>query len=223
MRFPLSVSLSLTTLLAAGGTALAQPAAGAQPEVAAAAAPERNWAIGLHLGGLGLEPRNADGDELVEGDSDSIGLGAVGLQLRYRLHRRWELELAATHMEGELGDTGAMRHSGSLVLGVMFHINPGSSWLWSGLFGIGGAHDEITVEKNGEEVTTAEFSEGLVRLGIGLERRFDRFGVAAQLYGVGLRRNDDELDGPAYQGRDGGPVPARSSGGEFLLLGNFYF
>jgi hypothetical protein len=222
MRFPLSVlvSLSLTTL--AGATALAQPAA-AQPEVAASAAPERNWGIGVHLGGLGLEPRNADGDELTEGTSDKIDLGAAGLQLRYRLHRRWELELAATHLAGELGDTGAERHSGALVLGVMFHINPDANWRWSGLFGIGGVHDEISVEKNGERVTTAEFAEGMVRLGIGLERRFDRWGIEAELYGVGFQRNDEKLDGPAYEGRDGGPVPAHSSGGEFLLLGNYYF
>jgi len=222
MRFSLSVSLSLTSLLAAGGSAIAQPAA-AQPEVAASARAERNWAIGVHLGGLGLEPRNADGDELIEGDSDAIEMGAAGIQLRYKLHRRWELELAATHMAGELGDTGAERHSGSLILGVMFHINPDADWQWSGLLGIGGVHDEISVEKNGERVTTAEFSEGLVRLGVGLERRFDRWGIAAQLYGVGFQRDDDKLDGPAYEGRDGGPVPTRSSGGEFLLLGNYYF
>jgi hypothetical protein len=221
MRFPMSVLLSLSLTTLAGGAALAQPAA--QPEVAASAAPERNWGIGIHLGGLGLEPRNADGDELTEGTSDKIEMGAAGVQLRYRLHRRWELELAATHMAGELGDTGAERHSGSLVLGVMFHINPDSSWRWSGLFGIGGVHDEISVEKDGERVTTAEFAEGLVRLGIGLERRFDRWGIAAQLYGVGFQRNDEELDGPAYEGRPGGPVPAHSSGGEFLLIGNYYF
>lgn len=222
MRFPLSVLLSLPLTSLAAGAAIAQPAA-AQPEVAASAPAERNWGIGVHLGGLGLEPRNADGDELTEGSSDKIELGAAGIQLRYKLHRRWELELAATHMAGELGDTGAERHSGSLVLGVMFHINPDADWQWSGLFGIGGAHDEISVEKNGERVTTAEFSEGLVRLGVGLERRFDRWGIAAQLYGIGFQRDDDKLDGPAYEGRDGGPVPARSSGGEFLLLGNYYF
>jgi hypothetical protein len=105
----------------------------------------------------------------------------------------------------------------------MFHINPDDNWRWSGLLGIGGVHDEISVEKNGERVTTAEFEEGLVRLGVGLERRFDRWGIEAQLYGVGFQRNDDKLDGPAYEGRDGGPVPAHSSGGEFLLLGNYYF
>lgn len=222
MRSPLSVLVSLTLTSLVAGAAHAQPA-DAQPEVAASARAERNWGIGVHLGGLGLEPRNADGDELTEGTSDKIELGAAGIQLRYKLHRRWELELAATHMAGELGDTGAERSSGSLILGVMFHINPDADWQWSGLLGIGGAHDEISVEKNGERVTTAEFSEGLVRLGIGLERRFDRWGIAAQLYGIGLRRNDDELDGPAYEGRDGGPVPARSSGGELLLLGNYYF
>ncbi len=222
MRFFLSLSLALAPLLAAAAPALAQPAA-AQPEVAASAARDPRWALGVHLGGVGLEPRNEDGDELTEGDSDSIEMGAIGLQLRYKLHRRWELELAGTHMAGELGDTGAERHSGSLTLGVIFHINPDDNWIWSGLFGIGGTHDQIMVEKNGEHVTTAEFSEGHARLGVGLERRFDRFGVEAQLYGIGFTRDDDKLDGPAYEGREGGPVPAHSSGGEILLLGNWYY
>jgi hypothetical protein len=222
MRFSLSSSLAaLTTLLAAAAPALAQSA---QPEVAASTARNQRWGIGVHLGGVGLEPLNEDGDELTEGNSDKIEMGAVGLQLRFKLHRRWELELAATHMAGEMsGDTGAERHSGSLTLGVLFHINPDDNWIWSGLFGLGGTHDEIMVEKDGEQVTTHEFSEGHVRLGIGLERRFDRFGIAAQLFGIGFERNDEELDGPAYEGREGGPVPARSSGGQFLLLGNYYF
>ena len=217
MRFSLSASLALTSLLAAAGSALAQP------EVATTSARDQRWALGVHLGGVGLEPTNEDGDELTEGTSDKIEMGAVGLQLRFKLHRRWELELAGTHMAGELGDTGAERHSGSLTLGVMFHINPDANWIWSALFGFGGTHDQIMVEKNGEHQTTAEFSEGHARLGIGLERRFDRFGIAAQLFGIGFERNDEELDGPAYEGREGGPVPARSSGGQFLLLGNWYF
>ena len=222
MRLSLSSSLAaLTTLLAAAAPALAQSA---QPQVTAPAARNQRWGLGVHLGGVGLEPLDEDGDELTEGTSDKIEMGAVGLQLRFKLHRRWELELAATHMAGEMsGDTGAERHSGSLTLGVLFHINPDDNWIWSGLFGLGGTHDEIMVDKNGEHVTTHEFSEGHVRLGVGLERRFDRFGIAAQLYGIGFERNDEELDGPAYEGRDGGPVPARSSGGEFLLLGNYYF
>ena len=216
MRFSLSLSLALTSLLAAA------PAL-AQPEVETTSARDQRWALGVHLGGVGLEPTNEDGDELTEGSSDKIEMGAVGLQLRFKLHRRWELELAGTHMAGELGDTGAERHSGSLTLGVMFHINPDANWIWSALLGVGGTHDQIMVEKNGEQETTAEFSEGHARLGIGLERRFDRFGIAAQLYGIGFTRDDDKFDGPAYQGREGGPVPAHSSGGQFLLLGNWYF
>ena len=219
MRTSLSSVLALALLTPA--PAFAQPAAAA-PAAVVVAEPERRWGIGVHLGGMGLEPTTEDGEEVVEGDADRTDLGAAGLQVRFRLHRRWELELSATHFAGELGDTGQLRSSGSLTLGGMFHFNPGSRWLWSGLLGIGGTHDTISVEKGDERVTTAEFSEGHVRLGVGLERRFDRIGIAAQLYGVAFERNDDELDGPAYEGRDG-PVPARSSGGLFLLVGNWYF
>ena len=178
------------------------------------------WGIGVHLGGLGIETENDD-----TGDADrKTDLGLVGVQMRYRLHRRWELELGFSYMEGKLPDFGpdTRRSTAAITLGGMFHINPDSRWLWSVLFGVGGARDAIWYEKNGDHFTQAKFSEGLGRLGIGLERRFDRWGLAAQLYGVGLKRDNDKLDGPAYEGRDG-PVPERSSGGLFQLVANYYF
>jgi hypothetical protein len=175
------------------------------------------WGIGVHLGGMGVAP---EGDDTGERQTD---LGLVGLQLRFRLHRRWELELDFSYMEGELPDLGETRRSsGAVILGGMFHINPHSRWLWSVLFGVGGTRDRIWYEKQDERVTVAEFAGGLGRLGIGLERRFERWGLAAQLYGVGMSRDEEELDGPAYAGREG-PVPERSSGGLFQLVANYYF
>ena len=140
---------------------------------------------------------------------------------------RWGIGLHLGGMgvesEAELeGPGGLTRSSGAIVLGGMFHINPDSRWLWSVLAGVGGTRDRIWFEKDGERETQAEFASGLFRVGVGVERRFDSVGIAAQLYGVGLERNDEELDGPAYVGREG-PVPERSSGGLFQIVGNYYF
>jgi hypothetical protein len=191
----------------------------AVPVVVVAAPAPRRWGVGLHLGGMGVtSKREGDADEAPETE-----MGVVGLQLRFRLHRRWELELDLSAMQGDLSGPGnTKRSSGAVILGGMFHINPNSRWLWSVLLGVGGARDRIWYEKAGEEVTQARFAEGLVRLGVGLERRFDRWGLSAQLFGVGLERNDEELDGPEFVGRDG-PVPERSSGGLFQLSANYYF
>ena len=92
---------------------------------------------------------------------------------------------------------------------------------------------EITKSRSGISARVVVFTENddealdarlliLLPVGVGVERRFDSVGIAAQLYGVGLERNDEELDGPAYVGREG-PVPERSSGGLFQIVGNYYF
>ncbi|HTE53702.1 MAG TPA: hypothetical protein VK698_22765 [Kofleriaceae bacterium] len=234
MCYPAVLSaVALSTLIGAPGPAAAQPGAPPPPPPAYAAPPPavvpvvivaapprvRRWGIGLHLGGMGVESDADQGDA----EAQKTDLGLVGVQLRFRLHRRWELELDLSHMEGELdGPGGLTRSSGAVILGGMFHINPDDRWLWSVLMGIGGARDRVWYEKEGDRVTQAEFAEGLFRLGVGLERRFDRWGLAAQLYGVGLERDEEELDGPAYIGRDG-PVPEHSSGGLLQIVANYYF
>jgi len=201
----------------------APPPYGPPPPVVVVARPPPSfprWGIGVHLGGLGV---TSERDRDDGGDADKTDLGLVGLQLRFRLHRRWELELDVSAMGGELSGPGDTRRTtGAVILGGMFHINPDSRWLWSVLLGVGGARDRIWYEKNGDRVTQAEFAEGLVRLGIGLERRFGSWGLAAQLYGVGLARDEDQLDGPEFVGRDG-PVPEKSSGGLFQLVASYYF
>jgi hypothetical protein len=175
------------------------------------------WGIGAHMGGLGVvSARDADGD-------DGTEMGLAGVQLRYRLHRRWELELDLSAMGGELpgpGDTH--RATGAVILGGMFHLNPDSRWLCSVLLGVGGARDRIWYEKNGEHETLADFVEGIGRIGFGVERRFDRWGIGAQLYAIAMARDEEELDGPDYIGRDG-PVPEESSGGLFQLAASYYF
>jgi hypothetical protein len=219
--------LALALLVGTAADAHAQPGApppppppphAGPPVVVHQAAPSMaRWGIGLHLGGLGVtSERDRDDERETE-------MGVVGFQLRYRLHRRWELEADLSYMEGELpGLESTRRSTGALILGAMFHINPDSRWLWSVMAGIGVAHDRIWFEKDGDRYTQAEFAEGVARLGVGLERRFGNFGIAAQLYAIGMARNDEELDGPAYEGQDG-PVPEESSGGLFQIVGNYYF
>jgi hypothetical protein len=220
--------LIVAVLVGAAGDAAAQPP-GAPPRhepppgppaaVVQQAAPAFwRWSIGVHLGGLGVvSARDQDAEKETE-------MGLVGVQLRYRLHRRWELELDVSAMGGELPGPGDTRRaSGAVILGGMFHINPDSPWLCSVLFGVGAVRDVIWYEKaDGDFETQAEFVEGLGRIGFGVERRFDRLGVAAQLYGIGMARDEEELDGPDYIGRDG-PVPEESSGALFQLVASYYF
>ncbi|HLU66643.1 MAG TPA: hypothetical protein VKZ63_10225, partial [Kofleriaceae bacterium] len=213
-RIALAASLPLAALALPAGPAAAQPSvAPAEPVVTARAEPERRLGVGLHLGGMGLSPD--------EDRARKTELGGGGLHVRYRIHRRWDLQLELSHFQGEVPGAMLHRHSSAVALGAMFHFNPGSDWLWSGLVGLGGTRDDLTAGKDREE-PVARLAGGLFRVGVGLERRFDRIGVAAQLYAVGHQRNDEELDGPTFAGGDG-PVPARSSGGLFQLAASYYF
>jgi hypothetical protein len=221
MTFRAAGFAATLAILALPRLAAAQPSA-TQPVVEAAPAAERNWGIGVHLGGLGLHPEDDDSEEA------TTGMGGGGVQVRYRLHRRWDLELDLSgfgeHHHGDEPDADGLRRStGMVVLGAMFHINPGSDWEWSVLAGLGGAHDTLEArDKTGELRTVAEFSNGLFRLGIGLEKRWERIGLAAQIYGVGMERNDDELDGPAYMDQDT-PLARKQTGGLFQLAASYYF
>lgn len=207
------------TLAALPRVAAAQPSA-AEPAAVAAPAPERNWGIGLHLGGMGVHPEHDDSEEA------HTALGGGGVQVRYRLAPRWELELDLSGYEEnrrENDGDGLRRTMGVVMLGAMFHINPHSDWKWSVLAGVGGAHDTLEAEnKAGERRRVAEFSNGVFRLGIGLEKRWERFGLAAQIYGIGMERDDDELDGPDYMDQDT-PIARKQSGGLFQIVGNYYF
>src|SRR5689334_2843950 len=84
-RLLLSVASGLIALprLAAAQPSTAEP----EPAVVAAPAPERNWGIGLHLGGMGIHPKGDESEDAV------TNLGGGGVQVRYRLARRWDLEL----------------------------------------------------------------------------------------------------------------------------------
>lgn len=212
---------AVLTIAALPRPAAAQPSA-AEPAVVTAPAPERNWGIGLHLGGLGVHPKQDDREEA------HTALGGGGVQVRYRLAPRWELELDLSgygedRSENDGDRDGLHRRMGMVMLGAMFHINPHSDWKWSLMAGLGGAHDTLEASSAaGERKRVAEFSNGVFRLGVGLEKRWERFGLAAQLYGLAMKRDDDELDGPDHVGRDV-PIAREQSGGLFQIVGNYYF
>ena len=217
-RLLLSVATGLLVLprLAAAQPSATEP----QPAVVAAPAPERNWGIGLHLGGMGIHPKDDDREEAV------TNLGGGGLQVRYALARRWDLELDLSGYgedRHENDGDGLHRRMGMVMLGAMFHINPDSDWKWSILAGIGGAHDQLEASsKAGERRTVAEFSNGVFRLGVGLEKRWERFGLAGQIFGLGMERDDEELDGPDYMDQDT-PIARKQAGGMAQIVGNYYF
>lgn len=169
--------------------------------------------VGLHASSTSLSDPNDDG-------ADPVELGGGGLQVRYRLAPKWELELSLGGASAETAE--ADREMGVASLGVLYHFNPASKWVWSVLGGIGAAGETVTIKSNGEPATERELENGMLYLGGGLERRFGRFSIAAELRLVGISRDEEAADGPEFAGKDS-PVPREMSGGQLRLMGTFYF
>jgi hypothetical protein len=166
---------------------------------------------GVHLASTSLA--DGSGDEATD-------FGGGGLQIRYRLAPKWELELS---LGGATAETPELdRELGVGTLGVLYHFNPSSRWVWSALGGFGGAGETVAIKSGGEVVTERELENGLLYLGGGIERRFGRISVAAELRLVAMSRDEDAADGPEFAGKDS-PVPREMSGGQLRVMGTFYF
>jgi hypothetical protein len=213
-------TLAFALTIALPAVAAAQPGAApgatpiADPAPAQAVAPElaHKLGVGLRLGGLGLES-SADPERKVE-------LGGGGLHLGYRFSARWEIELNLEGMSGELDD-GRFRETSMVTLGALLHLTPLRTWDWYLAAGLGAVRDNIRSGGPDTDVMY-EFAQGMFQLGGGVARRWDRVSVGAELRLIGMGRNDEELDGPQFAGKDG-PVPLESGGGQLSLTGTYFF
>jgi hypothetical protein len=198
-----------------GACACAVPAA----PVAVVAEPElARWGIGLRLSSLALAPEGAP-------DAESH-YGGGGLQLRYRLRPRWQLELSVENLREQHEDgTEGERYLSSVTLAAQYHFNPYARWDWYVLAGIGGTgdgHPDATDEQR-------EASQmGHVAVGAGVERRFRRFGIAAELRAIGMAPPEDEDEPRAVPTAPAMTVPGaqageRVSGGQFSIAATYYF
>jgi hypothetical protein len=215
------IALAAVTSGALATPALAQPGAstpGAAPVPIAPApaapvaeVPHKRFAVGLTLGGMSLAS--------TEDPENEVGLGGAGLELRWRFARRWEAAVTLAGLTGEL-DEATLRKTGSLRASMMFHLRPERRWNVYLIGGLGHLHTQI-VDKNSEE-SLATLAEAEFHLGAGVERRWHRFSVGAELQLVGTRRDDEAHDGPAFVGTDR-PVPPASGGAMFNLKGAYHF
>ena len=186
------------------------------------------WAIGLNLGAFSVAPQDAPDD------SATTDFRTSELSVRFRLAPNWELELLLAGGRQVLEDDsdGDLAMGGG-TLGVRYRFRPQQSWNWWVMGGLGG-----TVIANHE--STREERDAAMRphvaLGIGLEKRFNRFALQAEFRGMGLgptKAQQDMTDAPPKPATDSGmPLPPDStadatsndlSGGTFTIGASFYF
>jgi hypothetical protein len=229
---------SLTTLGLAGLAAAATPAtadSNAPGSCACEVAPPaaatggqgwdgRKWGIGLRATSIAIHPENNP-------DAESEYAGG-GLQLRWRLSPRWELEGTSEGLREQLGDgVEGDRQLHAATLAARYHLRPYGRWDWYALVGIGGTMEMID---DGDQ-PVALSRAGHVHLGGGVERRFGRFGIAAELRAIGMGPSEtiDERPPEAVPTDPRMPMgtvptqeieePGGSSGGQLTLAATYYF
>lgn len=227
-RFVLTAALSTAGLAATYATADAQYGPGAcdcavapAPVVMVEAPPSLpTWGIGLRMTSLTLAPEsNPDAETEYSGG---------GLQVRYRLAPRWQLELALDHVTERLED-GEMgtRQLQSATLAAQYHFRPYNRWDWYALVGIGGTGNGDP-EISDEEREASQM--GHVHLGVGLERRFRHLAIGAELRAVGIApREEENVLEPDPVRPTGMTVPTQEinaegiSGGQLSIAATYYF
>jgi hypothetical protein len=142
------------------------------------------------------------------------GLGIVG---RWRISRRFGLELGLDGVSGKLADGAYERKTSSLQLAATFHLTPGSRWDLYLLLGLGAVTDKVSFVDATGAAMEVELKETMVRLGGGLEYRWEHLGIGAELAAIGFARDDEDAAQPADA------VPRRSGGGQFSLVVGYYF
>jgi hypothetical protein len=179
----------------------------------------RRFGVGLHLASLAIASRDNP-------DAEPTHLGGGGIQLRYQVTRRWELELGFATLreqDAEGMPIGPVIHTGTV--GALYHMRPGRRWDWYLLGAIGGMH----VGEHRDRDTNPGRAMG--QLGIGVERRWRRLGIGAELRAVGIAPDQTAVAQGATTpaARTEAPPPPtederRGDGGaQFSLAATYYF
>ncbi len=192
------------------------PSPYAQPPVAVVApAPRaRRWSVGLNLGQTELTANTDYG-------SESATFGTGSLAVRYRPWRHLELEFSIgggrqTVDEEVYGTSEGELAMATGTLAARYRFNPHKKWNWWLLAGLG-ATTVARHDASDEEIEAAQRPHGT--LGVGVERRFNRFALQVELRALMVGQTEAEMD-LADQGvmtTDG------LSGGNFSFGASYYF
>jgi hypothetical protein len=171
---------------------------------------QQTFGLTAQLGGGEIRVKDAEDDRFAMGLASASG--------RFRLNRRWEFSAGLVRRQGEQDDV-RRRHE-LFEVGARLHFNPDNSWVVSALAGIGLGRENVHDRRGAmTEKAGVPIGEGL--LGVSLERRFDDFGIGADLVLFSVQRDRDRL---SEQDRMGPTLfPEKSGGGELRLAASYYF
>jgi hypothetical protein len=172
------------------------------------------FAVNVNLGGFSIAPEDAD-----EGQESEFSIAE--LQLRFRATRRLEVFLAFAGGRQQLdNDEEGELAMDQVTLGLRFNFRPAHHWNW---YLMGGFGSTLIAPHDTPEEVRDDMRRGHAVFGIGLEHRWQRFALSAELRGIAVAEDEEmvrtqpvRFDGNLMDGRELG-------GGQFTLGGSFYF
>jgi hypothetical protein len=213
---PLLVA-SLAHAQAPGDYEIAAP--GMTPEslpVSPAPAPVRRLSLGLGIGFVDLAPHSGP-------VGSSAQFDIAQLSIRYLATRHLEIELGLSGGREVVGEMEGDREVSQAVLALRWRFNPHRHWNWWVMAGMGslavtrvGASDDV---RNHAQQSTLQF-------GAGLEHRWERFAIQAEMRAVGVAPNESHGGAPSPTMPRGPSLDdpwQGKAGGQFALSGNYYF
>lgn len=164
------------------------------------------WGVGLRLTSQQVAPESAP--------DEAIQLGGGGLHVRWRFARGFSIELELEGVESDPEATYRRSH-GMTTVALAWHLTPGGVWDWFVLAGIGGGQAEVSYQGADGHTMRYRYDQTHARLAVGLERRWHRLGIGAEVGAVGMAKN----------GAEEAPRDDRMqlSGGQLNLSATYYF
>jgi hypothetical protein len=188
-------------LVLLAGTAHAQPPGQTQPIAAPESVMDRRWSIDASAGSLGLKAK----------DYDNVTFGMFELAGRFRI-RPWVDVGLSFYGAGTKGPLS----TGGLYVDGRYQFLAERAWNVWALLSLG-----VATCARDDASDDAQKGRGSIRIGAGVERRFRRFGIHAELRLIGIGENQD-FDS-ASPTRDDAMAKNSLDGGSLTFGGTFYF
>jgi len=176
----------------------------------------RRWAVGVNLGAMSLTV-----DEDASQTETQFRTGELSIRYRATPHLELELLLSGGRQVLDNGDDGELAMGGG-TLAARYRFRIDRPWNWWLVGGIGATvierHDSTPEERD-------QAGRGHAMFGVGLERRFRRFALHAELRGVAMGPRSDQMDAPPSPRAGAGDARTGQdlSGGQFNFGASFYF
>lgn len=163
--------------------------------------------MGARFSMLGISSQKVFGQDL--------NLYGGGIFMRFRSQGRFGFEMALDAMRSNIKDDAFLRTSYPFTVAPMLYLfqnRPENHFNIYAVAGFGLMADDVTLYKGTSRELKQQFWEVLGQAGGGVEVRFSKLALFADVRAIGMLLDDSSPAGIFYQNVDGGPIPASSAG-----------